>query len=269
MTTDQLERDLRTLAEPHADDERVHRAIRTTLGEQLHARPRRARRRRLAFGSAAVATAGLAAAIIAVVGTGESGGPASANAAILAHVATAISPPANMIVHVKETGVLGDGTQVGVEWWQATSQPYAVRLIKGPEGQAHEAAADGTTSYEYDAATNTVYEHPNPRQPTLIDPVENARAALTHGTAQVAGTVTIDGRSLYRVELPRGVVGYFDRSDYRPAYIDNPQGDGSIVRTEVVTYEELAPTTDNEKLLSITAQHPGARVKTSPAPNKP
>jgi hypothetical protein len=76
--------------------------------------------------------------------------------------------------------------------------------------------------------------------------------------------VTIDGTSLYRIELPDGVVGYFDRTDYGPMYVDNPQQDGSVVRTRVVTYEELPATPENEKLLSVTAQHPRAIVDTNP-----
>jgi hypothetical protein len=135
-------------------------------------------------------------------------------------------------------------------------------------GQYVESAADGTTSSQYDAGTNTIYQHPDTTSPTYIDPIESVRAALTHGTAQVAGTVTIDGQSLYKVELPTGVVGYFDRTDYRPVYLDNPQRDGSVIRTRVITYEELPLTPDNEKLLSITAQHPRASVETG-SPSAP
>jgi hypothetical protein len=50
-----------------------------------------------------------------------------------------------------------------------------------------------------------------------------------------------------------------------PTYLDNPQRDGSVVRTRVVTYEELPTTSDNAKFLSITAQHPDARVSTNAA----
>jgi hypothetical protein len=278
MTTDELERDLKTLAEPQADDERLRLAIRATLGEQLQRRPKLRRRTRLVLGSAAVTVATLAAAAVALVGTGESG-PSSANAAILAHVVRAISPPANLIVHVKEAGAQADGTQVAAEWWQETNPPYAIRLIKGATGpqvdakgnvggQQVESAADGTTFSQYDAGTNTIYQHPDSTSPTYIDPIESVRAALTHGTAQVAGTVTIDGQSLYKVELPTGVVGYFDRTDYRPVYLDNPQRDGSVIRTRVITYEELPLTPDNEKLLSITAQHPRASVETG-SPSAP
>ena len=271
MTTDELERDLAALAEPRADDERLRLAIRATLGEQLpQRRPKTRRHTRLVLGSAAVAAATLAAVAVALIGTGRSG-PSSANAAILEHVVRALSPPADMFVHVKEAGVQPDGTQVTAEWWQETNPPYAMRLIKEAAGQRAdskgntggqyvESAADGTTSSQYDPGTNTIYQHPDSTSPTYIDPIEIVRAALTHGTAQVAGTVTIDGQSLYKVELPTGVVGYFDRTDYRPVYLDNPQRDGSVIRTRVITYEELPITFENDKLLSVTAQHPRASV---------
>jgi hypothetical protein len=276
MTTDELERDLKTLADPQADDDHLRLAIRATLGEQLAVRPTNRRRTRLVLGGAAVLAATLAAAAVALIGTGESG-PSSANAAILAHVVRAISPPADLIVHVKEAGVQADGTQVAAEWWQETNPPYAIRLIKGAAGrqadskgtaggQQIESAADGTTFSQYDAGTNTIYQRPDSTSPTLIDPIETVRAALANGTAQVAGTVTIDGHSLYKIELPDGVVGYFDRTDYRPVYLDNPQRDGSVVRTRVLTYEELAISPQNELLLSITAQHPRASVDTGAVP---
>lgn len=274
MTTDELERDLKRLAEPQADDERLRLAIRVTLGDQVQVRPK-IRRRRVVLG--AVAAAAVAAAAVAVIGTGASG-PSSANAGILAHVVRAISPPADIIVHVKEAGVQDDGTQVSAEWWQETNPPYAMRLIKAASGQQVDAkgnaggqpvesASDGTTSYQYDPGTNTIYKHPGSKSPALIDPIETVRAGLTQGTAQVAGTVTIDGQSLYKIVLPGGTVGYFDRTDYRPVYLDNPQRGGSIVRTRVITYEELPLTPENLQLLSISAQHPRASVDTG-TPNE-
>ena len=78
----------------------------------------------------------------------------------------------------------------------------------------------------------------------------------------------IVGTNLYKIELPTGVIGYFDTTDYRPMYLDNPQHDGSVVRTRVVTYEELPMTPANAKLVSLTAQHPDARVRTTDAPVK-
>lgn len=112
--------------------------------------------------------------------------------------------------------------------------------------------------------------HPDSTSATLIDPIETMRAGLTNGTAQIAGTVTINGRSLYKIELPDKVVGYFDQTDHQPVYLDNPQRNGSVVRTQVITYDELPITPENGKLLSITAQHPDARAAPGhpPAPTK-
>jgi hypothetical protein len=264
MKTDALERDLRTLVEPQEADERLRLAIRARLNEQLYGRPRRRFRMRLAFGSAALTAAVVAVAIVALIGTGGSSGPAAAEAAVIRHAMRAMTPSANSIVHVKETGVQ-NGTPVSVEWWQQTSPPYAIRLIKGPVGELGEGGDDGTTTFQYDARANAIYRARDSSGPTLIDPLSIVRQQLAEGSGQVVGTVTIDGVSLYKIELPNGVVGYFDATNYLPRYVDNPQRDGSVVRTRVVTYEELSMTAENEKLLSVTAQHPDARVETTPA----
>ena len=104
MTTDELERDLKTLAEPQEADERLRLAIRAQLVERRQARRRRLRSRR-AIGAAAFSAAGVAAAIVTLIGTSGSGGPASADAAIIRHAIRAMTSQANVIVHVKETGV--------------------------------------------------------------------------------------------------------------------------------------------------------------------
>lgn len=284
MTTDELERDLKTLAEPREADERLRLAIRTQLADRWQVRPKRRFRARLALAVAAVSAAAVAVTMVTLIGTSGTGGPASADAAIIHHAIQAITSPANVIVHVKETG-LQNGTPIAAEWWQQTSPPYAIRLIKGPvDGQSEaanpaikspvghrqESAKDGTTSSWYDASTNTIYQRPDSSSPTLIDPLSTVREQLASGSSHVAGTVTIDGLSLYKIELPNGVVGYFDHTSYRPVYVDNPQRDGSVIRMRVTTYEELSMTPENEQLLSITAQHPRASVDTNPtkAPSK-
>jgi hypothetical protein len=273
MTTDQLERDLEKLAEPREADEQLRRAIRAQLGEQMLAgpthptRPTRRSKLELGLGWAAVAAVAIAVAMVSFGGPGGSAGPAAADAAIIRHALGAITLPANVIVHVKETGVQ-NGTPIEVEWWQQTSSPYALRMIKGAAGREVEAANDGTTSSRYDAGTNTVIETPSASAPALVDPIAGVRAQLASGDAQVAGTASIDGVSLYKIELPTGVIGYFDTANYRPIYLDNPQGDGSVVRTRVVAYEELPMSLETEKLLSITAQHPQARVQTRSVPSK-
>jgi hypothetical protein len=268
MTTDELERDLKTLAEPQEADERLRLAIRAQLADRWQVRPRRRFRTRLVL-AAAISAAAVAVTMVTLIGTSGSGGPASAEAAIIHHATRAITSPANLVVHVKETG-LQNGTPVAAEWWQQTSPPYAIRLIKGPVDKQGEAADDGTTSSWYDASTNTIYQRPDSSSPTLIDPLSTVREQLASGSSTLVGTATIDGLSLYKIELPNGVVGYFDRTTYRPVFVDNPQVDGSVVRTRVITYEELPMTPENEQLLSITAQHPSASVETSPtkAPSK-
>jgi len=267
MTTEELERELEMLAAPREADERLRHAVRAQLREQMLAAPRSRSRSWRGFGWAAAAAASIAAAVVAVGWPGGSAGPSAADAAILRHALRAISSPANAIVHVKEIGVV-DGTPVGVEWWQQTSPPHALRMIKGPIGRAVEAANDGMTSYVYDAATNTVTKTPASSAPALVDPIAGVRAQLAHGDARVAGRATIDGATLYKIELPTGVIGYFRTTDYRPMYLDNPQRGGGVVRTRVATYEELPVGSANAKLLSVAAQHPDARVSTRSAPAK-
>jgi hypothetical protein len=137
---------------------------------------------------------------------------------------------------------------------------YASRVIKGPVGREGEAGDNGTTSFNYDPGTNTIIEQPDSSPSTPIDPVSEVRQELASGQAQVAGTVVIGGSSLYKIDLPNGLVGYFDTNDYRPRYMDDPQRNGSVVRVRVATYEYLPMTASNRALLSVTAQHPTARI---------
>jgi hypothetical protein len=254
-----LEDDLRKLAERHEDDER----LRLALGDQLAARSRtrRPRRRlstRLTVGLAA-GTAVAAITLVALVGNTGSPGPTAADAAIIRHALGAITPPANTILHVKVVGVQ-NGLTVEGETWQETGPPFANRGIKGPIGHQGEFGDDGTTSFNYDPSTNTIYEQPDSSRPTFADPVSQVRQELASGGAQFDGTVTIDGSALYRIDLPHGLVGYFEEGNYQPRYLDDPQRDGSVVRLRVVAYEHLPMTAANRQLLSVTAQHPTARI---------
>jgi len=268
MTIEEIERDLELLAAPREGDEALRLAIQARLGEQMLVRPRRRSKPARGLGWAAVAAAAIAVAVVSAGWPGGgSGGPAAADAAIIHHALRAITSPANLIVHVKETGTQ-DGTPVSVEWWQQTSPPHALRMIKGFGAQSFEGADDGTTSFRYDAGSNTVTQTPASSAPSLVDPMVDVRQQLARGGAQVAGTAKIDGTNLYKIVLSTGVVGYFDTTDYRPMYLDNPQGDGSVVRTRVVTYEELPITAANTRFLSVTAQHRDARLRTRSAPVK-
>jgi hypothetical protein len=188
-----------------------------------------------------------------------SGGPAVADAAVIHHALTALTGPANAILHEKVVGVQ-NGVPVQAQWWQQTSPPFASRIIKGPVGHEGEVSDNGTTSFEYDPATNTITEQRDSSPLTPIDPVSEVRQELASGKARLAGTVVIGGSSLYKIDLPHGLVGYFDTNDYRPRYMDDPQRDGSIVRVRVAAYEYLRMTSSNRALLSVTEQHPTARI---------
>ncbi len=264
MTTEDLERELKRLAAPREGDQRLRLAIRAEIRDQMPAPSRRGRKPApgLRWAVAAGVAVATVAALVSVGWPGGSAGPSSADAALIHHALQAISAPANEIVHVKEVGV-DNGTPVTAEWWQQTSPPYTLRMIKGPVGRQSETVDNGTTSFRYDAATNTIQETSDSSPPTLVDPIENIRAQLAHGGARVAGTSTIHGMDVYEIDLPSGAVAYFDTTNYLPVYLDNPQRDGSVVRTRVVTYEEVPMTPDNAKLLSLTAEHPDARVQTN------
>jgi hypothetical protein len=261
-----LERHLSNLAEPRVQDESVRLALRDDLAARLRAGPPRRRRPlRTALASAAAAAAVAAIALFATVGTTGSAGPATADAAVIHLALRAVTPPANAILHESVVGEQ-NGVAVAAEGWQQTSPPYASRGIKGPTGHQGEFADDGRTSFEYDAQTNTIYEQTDSSPPTFADPISQVRQELAAHRAQFAGTTVIDGVSLYKIDLPAGLVGYFDESDYQPRYLDDPQRDGSIVRLRVVAYEYLPMTPSNRALLSMTAQHPGARVVIGPDP---
>jgi hypothetical protein len=203
--------------------------------------------------------AAAAVAAVAIVGTAGSGGPADASAAIVHRVLRAVTPPANEILHTEVVGLQNGVTVVGVTW-QETSPPYASRGLKGEAGHQGEFGDNGTTSFEYDPSANTIYEQHDSSRPTFADPVSQVRQELASGQAHLTGTVRIDGASLYKIDLPHGLVGYFDAGDYRPRYLDDPQRDGSVVRLRVAAYEYLPMTAANRALLSVTEQHPGARV---------
>jgi hypothetical protein len=273
-----LDHDLKVLAAPREDDERLRLALRAHLlaaaRPQSHMtdsiiRPRMSdsiirtpARRRLRVRFALGATVGVAAAAIAVgalVGTSGSGGPGVADAAIVHRALQAVTPPPNKILHTEVVGVQ-NGESVMAQSWQETSAPYANRGMKGDAAHHGEFSDDGQNSFGYDPTTNTIYEQPDTSHPTFTDPAAQVRQLLDSGQAHEVGTAVIEGVALYKIDLPHGLIGYFAQGDYRPRYLDDPQRDGSVVRLRVAAYEYLPMTPANRALLSVVAQHPGARI---------
>jgi hypothetical protein len=68
--------------------------------------------------------------------------------------------------------------------------------------------------------------------------------------------------SFHSCNAPRGVPSLSKTG--RPAFVDYPTGQG-VVRLRVVALEYLRRTSDTLRLLSLPAQHPGARVEANPA----
>lgn len=262
-TLELLERDLQALAAAQPGDDRFRLALRAQLAPAPIRVKRHRPRLRFAISAAAAAAAATTAIVVAFVGVGGNGGPSVADAAILHRTLAAVTSPANTILHVKTLDTQG-GTEFVGEWWQQSSPPYASRGSKGSIGQAGEFADDGTTSSFYDPSTNTIYEHPDQGPATFTDPVSLIRQQLTDRQADLAGTTTIDGQSLYEIKLEGGITAYVDKSSYIPRYLDEPPRNGTTVRLQVVTYEYLAATPQNLRLLSITAQHTGAHIDTNP-----
>jgi hypothetical protein len=252
-----LERELEQLVAPRASDERLRLTLRAELAERVQPRAaRRPVRRWLWAGGFAAAAA--TAAIVALIGTGGSDSLSPANAAIVHHALRAVTPPSNMILHVKMASSQNGAPVVG-ELWQETSAPYALRALKGEPGHQSESADDGTSTYSYDPSTNTISKQPDVSKPAFSDPISAVREELRAGSAHDVGSAVIDGVPLYKIGLVHGLVGYFDKTSYQLRYLDEPQRDGSIVRFRLLDYRYL-PLAGNRTLLSITAAHPGAQV---------
>jgi hypothetical protein len=255
-----LERDLEQLVEPRAEDERLRRAIRRQLAARMKPRPRRRLSLRIAVGSTAMSVAAAAAAIVVLVGANGSAGTTAADAAIVHLALKAVAAHPNSILHTKVVGVQNGLTVVG-ESWQQTSAPYASRYVKGAIGHQSESADNGTMSFQYDAQSNTIVERPESSRATFANPMAQIRQALASGQAHFVGIAVIDGAPLYKIDLQQGRVVYFDPRHDRPRYLDNPQGDGTVVRLRFAAYEYLPMTEASRAMLSIIAQHPSARVE--------
>lgn len=87
---------------------------------------------------------------------------------------------------------------------------------------------------------------------------------LKSGDARVVGHKTIDGRDTIEIRsADRHTTYYVDPGSYRPVELDTRGTDGGT-KLRFPVYEQL-PLKDNGNLLSLTAQHPTARIDRNPA----
>ncbi|MBV9001037.1 MAG: hypothetical protein JO304_18395 [Solirubrobacterales bacterium] len=212
-----------------------------------------------------LAVAGAAAAAIAVValgGSAGSGGPASANAAIIDHISAELTAPPGKILHEAATDTPTGLPPGRFELWEQTGATGVYRVIKA----GTEASQSATQNETYDPSTHTVTVSPLP-------PAIHAREVADSGDAAVeikqmvnsgqatATPTTYDGIPAFEIRVPPSGdpnlngTAYVARSDYRPLEIDSTN-----LRIVFSTYEYLPATPANNALLAETTAHPGATV---------
>jgi hypothetical protein len=153
------------------------------------------------------------------------------------------------------------------EAWQQTSPPYDMRRVDG-DGGREEARADGATQI-YNPYANTIYT--TPREPVqgsapALGPGERLRDAmlsmLRSGQAREDGRAGVRGREGIRIvsSAPRHVL-VVDARTYEPLEWSLSSDEGIVETTSFEAYELLPATDANLASLSLTAQHPDARIE--------
>jgi hypothetical protein len=213
--------------------DQLHHAIERDLGRRSPLRRARQGRRLRVVVPSAVAAATAATLVVAFT----SGPPVqSADAAILHHVAAALTPPAGALIHEQAMVSLAGQPAQPFELWQQTTAPYKYRVIKwGHEG------------------TGTA------RHGTPNDPAATLRSFVQSGLAKVDARTTFDGVAAYKLSVHgagdtflNGTV-YVSQGDYHPLEIDTAAGGGEVIKYH--TYEYLPGTSANLSLLGLPVQH--------------
>jgi len=227
---------------------------------------------------------------------------------LVERAAAALAFDGDSVMHVVIIGHQDNGDGTTATWrsesWQATAPPYRRRQIEriGNDPAVETASTNrGATSFAYDPATNTVYQHDESAQAAPADgklrrwrdtnggvhrvvvPAKRSKATpesppsaveepfrqevlalLRSGTAKEAGSATIGGHAAIRIVGADGHATYLvDAQTYDPLEF-RTVGDGGGTTLRFVTYEQLPLTGATSKLLSIQAQHTGARTTADP-----
>jgi hypothetical protein len=182
------------------------------------------RPRRWAVRAAVPVAATAAAAAFVVVITGGAPAP-SADAAIMRHVATALTPPPAMILHERALVTVGSSTSP-YEVWIDSTPPHRYRVMKW----GHEGTGSGRGT---------------------PDPAAALRSLVASGNARVDAATTFDGVPAYKLTVAgasdRWLNGtaYVSRGDYHPLEIE-----ANGERVVFQTYEYVPDSAANQRLLA-------------------
>ncbi len=227
----------------------------------------------------------VAAVAVAVAITDGVGHPVqTASAMTIKHAAAALAPASGTIVHFDFTGT-SSWTGAPSQTWTQDCWEQEGTANSVVADQAHPGARIGTEIAQignqeeiYDPATNTIYESQPQGAPPAAQPVasssdpsaftEQIQQQLASGHARVVGPATINAQRVTEIVAPDST--YYVRADGSDDPVEliyrNPTGtDPGSATTLVFHTYQLLPAAGSERLLSLTARHPGARVDISTA----
>jgi hypothetical protein len=240
----------------------------------------------------------LAAAAAAAVALGVFSALPGNSPSVVQRAEAALRNTDGAILHVVLTGTL-NGTPTRLETWEQSSPPNDQRGIFDRGDRVIESAVANGVQQLYDPATNTIYvgepaqgKGASSKAGAVAENAQSDRyrakilALLQSGQVHEDGHVWVpsrdhgeghatvrdhgaghasDGRDSIRLASNDGTVWLLvDASTYDPIEWHVSQ-DGQTADATFPTFERLAETPANEALLSLTAQHPGARVDRDPS----
>jgi hypothetical protein len=244
---------------------------------ELHTR-RRARAPRMAVAGAAIAGAGVVAAV-ALLDVG--GGGLDVAQAIL----RATEPGAGVLhMSIVTERTVGSTTRTTSEQLWTAQSPRRMHTIDTDSEETLEGALTTTPvrALRWSSSQPTVVEQSFPGNVERAEesPVETIHKLIAEGRATVMGKTTYEGRAAWRLDIhpqppPASVDGrqlpdptlIVDAQSYAPLelverYVTQENGKPELAeqRERYTAYEELPATSQNEALLQL-APHPGASVR--------
>lgn len=203
----------------------------------------------------------------------------------------AVGPSGESILHTDVTTTQITPGHPTVTWreefYAQLTPPYLTRGIRrclpGTPPDTEGAFSLETGEQIYDPTDNTIYAPPRPEpkpgahrvtpaqaarmsEPYMSRYIATLRAKLASGKASVVGRATVDGRAALKLKFARSDEIDYVAADGSYAPIKMIRGSGSSKDVQLInlyhTFEYL-PAAGNAGLLSLTAQHPSAKVNTS------